>query len=443
MVSRVYTPPVQPYNRAQGAHSGRGPVTSATDEQQAAPNNQTPMGGDTSDLPRNSAGLQAVQFSPNQKIPLDAVIGDFKNTMSALGADDQTRSEVTAYLNVVRLQGAKDQPEVPYIKQTLRTAANSLDQFIGKALGQPSKVVKEWVDALLMQNIDYKADPTKAPDTEQHQAQAKENPFTSMDNAPDDASANSKAEKVATVALSTKTQVKSLIEDAKTAQQAGKGTEADQKLTEALDLLKDANRPDWEGKVWRMRGRLADQSGQWEQAVNAYQQAASSFENAKLSQRQAQCLQASASILEEHGQLEQAKAAYQQVVTLDRQFGAPDDQVRSLNDLASVMLRQGNSADAVQTLQQATGILPSAKLPADMHSDIYSNLGAAQQQAQNYPEAIQAYQLSLQSARQIRDRGRYTSGLQQLATLYVQNNQPDQAMAALRKLKTMETSQVS
>src|SRR5690606_21177103 len=107
------------------------------------------------DLRRPSNGLQSVQFDQSQKIPLDAVLHDFASTMNALGADEQTRAEVGAYLRVVCLQGNKEHPEVPFIKHSLRTAAGALDQFIAQALGQPSQVVKEWVDALLLQNIDF------------------------------------------------------------------------------------------------------------------------------------------------------------------------------------------------------------------------------------------------------------------------------------------------
>lgn len=428
MVSYGYTPIIQPYSRSQGAYGNRGPVSGDDPSSQGR---QNPMGGDDNDLRNSSHGLQAVQYGVNQKIPLDAVIGDFKNTMSALGADEQTRSEVTAYLNVVRFQGSKDQPEVPYIKQTLRTAANSLDQFIGKALGQPSKVVKEWVDALLMQNIDYKAD--LAPES----IAGENNPTANIANSSSDHTALSENTSPS-VAISTKTQVKGFIEAAKTAQQNGDHALVDQHLQNALDKLQDANRPDWEGKVWRMRGRLYDQTGQWEDASQAYQQSADRFGSANLPQKQAQALQAQASILEDHGQLDQARTAYQQVVELDQQSGTPQDQIRSLNDLASVTLRQGDSAQAVQTLQQATSLMQTNPIPGQVSSDIYSNLGTAHQQAQNYPDAVQAFQQAMQSAKAVRDRGRYTSALQQLAATYVQSNQPDQAMAALRRLKNME-----
>ncbi len=397
-------------------------------------------GNDASDLQRPSSGLQAVQYSPSQKIPLDAVIGDFKSTMNALGADEQTRSEVTAYLNVVRLQAGKDQPEVPYIKQTLRTAANSLDQFIGKALGQPSKVVKEWVDALLVQNIDYKAQLPQEHSEAHPAEQSTGTPANTNDVSHSNGVPENTTPTTETINASLKSQVKSLIEAAKTSQQSGKPEQAHQQLEDALDLLKDANRPDWEGKICRMQGRLYDQSGQWEQATQAYQQAAKHFEAASQPQKQAQSLQALASILEDHGQLEQAKAAYQQVVALDQQSGTPEQQIQSLNDLASVILRQGNGPQAAQTLQQATAILQTTPLPPGEQSDIYSNLGAAHQQAQQYDSAITAYQQSLQTAKAARDKSRYSSALQQLASLYVQNNQPDQAMATLRRLKNLETA---
>ena len=81
MVSRVYTPLIPAYPRSQSVGNGRGPVSSATDDQKAIAQ------GNANDANRPSAGLQAVQFDRFQKIPLDAVIHDFKNTMNALGAD--------------------------------------------------------------------------------------------------------------------------------------------------------------------------------------------------------------------------------------------------------------------------------------------------------------------------------------------------------------------
>lgn len=436
MVSRVYTPLIPSYQRSQGVGNPRGTVTSATDEQSQLPARQAGVGGEGNDPNRPSAGLQAVQFDRFQKIPLDAVIHDFKSTMNALGADEKTRSEVAAYLNVVRLQAAKEQPEVPFIKHTLRTAANSLDQFIGNALGQPSKVVKEWVDALLLQDIDYHADlppdvlsPTTEPQTgSTDPSQAESQPDTAA------------VPPESTIATATKSQLKSLIEDAKACQKNGQSAEASQKLQDALALLADQNKPAWEGKVWQLRGRFYDQNGQWEEATAAFEQAASKFEVANLPQKQANALHALGSILDEHGQLEKAKDYYQQVVHLDAQFGDVKAQLRSLNDLGSLYLRQGHTGQAIETLQQAAQLLQTNPVPPQVQSDILSNLASAQRQAKTYPGAIQSYQQALKTAKEAKDQFRYTNNLQQLASLYVEANQPDQAMKALQRLKSLGQS---
>ena len=434
MVSRVYTPLIPSYQRSQGVGNPRGAVTSATDEQQRLSAQQSPIGDEGNDSNRPSAGLQAVQFDRFQKIPLDAVIHDFKSTMTALGADEKTRSEVAAYLNVVRLQAAKEQPEVPFIKHTLRTAANSLDQFISNALGQPSKVVKEWVDALLLQDIDYHADLPPEAVSAATNAEA---------NSPASEKQQAEAEALsqeAGMATSTKAQLKSLIEDAKACQKSGQTTEAEQKLQDALALLADRNKPAWEGKVWQLKGRFYDQNGRWEEAIASFKQAADKFETANLPQKQATALHTLGSILEDHGNLDQARQAYEQVVSLDMQFGDIKAQLRSLNDLGSIYLRQGDAGQATQTLQQAAQLIQTHPVSAQVQSDILSNLASAQRQAKAFPDAIQNYQQALKAAREGKDRSRYTSTLQQLASLYVEANQPDQAMKALQRLKSMQPS---
>lgn len=429
MVSRVYTPLITPYQRSQNAGNGREAIHSE-EEQKPAFQAQTAVQPEINDPGKQSSGLKAVQYNQFQKIPLNDVIHDFKNTMTALGADESTQAEMAAYLNVVRLQAGKEQPEVGFIKHTLKTAANSLDQYIGKALGQPSKVVKEWVDALLMQDIDYKAEI--APESINLTLTPKEG---KADTQPE-----TKTEPAETNALkpSLKTQLKTLIETAKTEQQQKHYEQADQNLQTALDLLEEKNKPEWEGKIWGLRGRIYDQSGQWEKALTAFEQAAGKFEEGSLPQKQSSALQAMASILEDHGELQQAKAYYQQVLTLDEQGGDSKNILRSLNDLGSIALRIGDTAQAIQSLQKAHQLIKTQPDTSPViQSDIQANLAAAYRKNQDYPKAIETYRQSLNTAKQARDKSRYTSSLQQLASVYVEANQPEKAMKALERLKAL------
>jgi tetratricopeptide (TPR) repeat protein len=436
MVSRVYTPLITPYQRPQ-QNAGNGNAGTVNPDEQRAPAWQ-PSQPEQQRTPRelgsSGSGLRAVQHSQFQKIPLNDVIHDFNNTMTALGVDETTQQEVATYLGVVRLQASKDQPEVGYIKQTLRTAANTLDQYISKALGQPSKVVKEWVDALLMQDIDYKANITPEEVTPPQSAnqsppsqQADTNPDTTPAVVPPDTPEST----------GIKTQLKSLIETAKTLQGQQQYLQADEKLQAALDLLQDGNRPDWEGKVWGLRGKILDQGGQWQNALNAYEQAADRFSRAQLPQKQSYALQAAASLLEDHGELQKAKDYYEQVVALDEQTGDPKTLLHSLNDLGSVALKAGDATQAIQALERASRFLQTENIPPAVQSDIQANLAAAYRRTQNYTQAIDTYQQSLKTAKQARDKTRYISGLQQLASLFVEANQPQNAMKAIQRLQQL------
>ena len=415
MVSRIYTPLVTPYSRPQTTRSSDTIIENPFE-------NETAIAADNGDLQQKSAGLKAVQTDPFQKISLDAVLHDFQSTIDALGADDQTRSEVTAYLKVVGLQGSKEQPEVPFIKQTLKTAAGTLDQFITQALGQPSHVVKEWVDALLLQNIDYHV--TEMPawvESTSKPSQTQPPAVSSFDNA-------------------AKTQIKNLIETAKSQFKQGDSASADTSIQQSLDLLSNYEEPLWNGKVWQLRARFQDKSGNWEQSVNAYKQAAQHFETGNRSDLQAESLYNAASILDEHGQSEQAITHYQTVLGLDTQQGNPQNLLNTMNDLGNAYLRQGNFSDAVSMLENAARATLNTTTDPAVQSDVFNNLGAAYRYQQNYDSATQAFQQALKLSKQSQDKSRYTSSLQQLAATFVDANQPHQAMKALQRLTQLQSA---
>lgn len=429
MVSRVYTPLVTPYSRPQRE---RGPAVAPKREKSPfQPEAQgTPVSAENDNLQKPSAGLKAVQTDRFQKIPLDAVLHDFQSTMDALGADERTRSEVVTYLQAVGLQGAKENPEVPFMKHTLRTAAGTLDQFITQALGQPSQVVKEWLDALLLQEIDFHIEETpdwlaKPKETPQEEPQgvhaSQEPPAPEFDK-------------------TVKVQLKRLIEKAKVEFKKQGVESADSTLQQALGLLEAHEQPLWRGKVWQLRARLQDKAGHWQQAASAYEQAAIQFETGGRADWQAESLHQAASILDEQGQYERAAAHYQAVVALDSEHGDSAILIHSLNDLGSLHLRQGEAAKAVATLERASKEALKIPQEPDLQSDVLNNLGAAYRLRQRHEAAIRAFRQSLRLAQASRDKTRYISTLQQLAATYVENSQPELAIKALQRLKELQTS---
>lgn len=92
-----------------------------------------------------------------RKINITQVLSDFKNTANAIGAPDDIKSEVFSYLSLIESQSKKDNPNPQIIQSNLKNASQILDAYITDTLKKPSRVVENWVDALFLQQIDYKS----------------------------------------------------------------------------------------------------------------------------------------------------------------------------------------------------------------------------------------------------------------------------------------------
>ena len=92
-----------------------------------------------------------------RKIGIDQVLSDFRNTANAIGAPDDIKKEVDSYLSLIENQAQKESPSPQIIQSNLKNASQILDEYITKTLKKPSKVVENWVDALFLQQIDYKS----------------------------------------------------------------------------------------------------------------------------------------------------------------------------------------------------------------------------------------------------------------------------------------------
>ena len=93
-----------------------------------------------------------------RKIGIDQVLSDFRNTANAIGAPEDIKKEVASYLSLIENQAQKESPSPQIIQSNLKNASQILDEYITKTLKKPSKVVENWVDALFLQQIDYKSE---------------------------------------------------------------------------------------------------------------------------------------------------------------------------------------------------------------------------------------------------------------------------------------------
>ena len=110
---------------------------------------------------QSTAETSGVQETKNTtlispKINIAQVVGDFKNTAHAIGTPEDIFEEVNMYLALVEKQTKKDNANVKSVQSNLRNAAGLLDQYISATLNKDSKVVENWVEAIFLQQVDYK-----------------------------------------------------------------------------------------------------------------------------------------------------------------------------------------------------------------------------------------------------------------------------------------------
>lgn len=162
--------PVYPYYPNIHRHKASGDQQSA--QQKHAGANQHPhttqqpdKTATYTDNPQQTATASSASGATNQStqksqlgevITLSDILADVGNTMDALGVNEDTRQTVHLYLKAVEHQASIKKPAKPFIHEGLKAIGRQLDEYIGVALKQPSRVVMDWVEALLIQPIDYR-----------------------------------------------------------------------------------------------------------------------------------------------------------------------------------------------------------------------------------------------------------------------------------------------
>ena len=100
-----------------------------------------------------------IDYTKN-KVNIAQVIEDFKSTIAAINAPEDISGEVNSYLGLVEIESKKEKPSREIILSNLRNASKISDRFIEDSLKKPSTVVEDWVNALFLQNVELKSDPS-------------------------------------------------------------------------------------------------------------------------------------------------------------------------------------------------------------------------------------------------------------------------------------------
>lgn len=105
----------------------------------------------------NTQSINKLLTSQGKDINVSDIIKDFKSTMTAIGVPKEVGMKIIEKVKTAHVEASKENPSISEIQNNLCKAAEELDAYISEALGKPSHVVKTWMDALLLQKVDYSA----------------------------------------------------------------------------------------------------------------------------------------------------------------------------------------------------------------------------------------------------------------------------------------------
>lgn len=151
--SNIYLPNIKQYH----LNPNKKPVqNSSVDVDPNGSNNKKKNLQGTDDIDNNRC-VNKFLTSENPDINISDIIKDFKATMTHLGIPKAQGMQIIDDLKTAHIEASGQNPSISQVQQSLYNAATKVDGFVSQTIGKESTVVKQWVDALLMQKIDYKA----------------------------------------------------------------------------------------------------------------------------------------------------------------------------------------------------------------------------------------------------------------------------------------------
>lgn len=203
----------------------------------------------------------------SSKVNIAQIIKDFNNTANAIATPEDTFEEVKGYLSLVETQAKKPQPNENLVKSNLRNAALLLDGYISETLNKKSKVVENWVEAVFLQQVNYKYD----------ELEINEDLMVRMPEG------NSESKKSKDIEPQVEVQKPSIDEDLKTLFTQAKKTDSS---AQAIDIYQQAlNRSvevqdkDVQGKIHFEMAKVYDNDDEIDKALENYSKAVSCSED--------------------------------------------------------------------------------------------------------------------------------------------------------------------
>ena len=280
------------------------------------------------------------QQNPNaQNINVAQIVTDFRSTANAVGAPKEVTDEVFAYLDLINAQAVKENPNKKIIQSNLKNASQVLDGYISKTLKTQSNVVENWIDALFLQNIDYKANPNvinedfKLSFDDEKVVKQEEVSLASNLQEQKTAEENKKIAVSARNYVPADEKMKELFVTAKKSVAQDDAKTALTSLKKALDYAKETNDVKMQSVIYYETADLYNKNGHFAQALKGYKLAADMASDENLI---AKSYMKSGKIYDEAGLIEPAKNHWFSAIGYAGESENLPLQVKALGNLAEI-----------------------------------------------------------------------------------------------------------
>lgn len=205
-------------------------------------------------------------------INIAQILKDFRGTIKAIGAPDELADEVNMYLALVEKQVQKENADTKLVRSNLKNASALLDAYITETLQRPSNVVENWIEALFLQQIDYKFNEEEINPHFLVKFPNKANEDDETRDATDDEedSENKKNKSNKTLNIPKDEKLKSLFIQAKKHAYNNNSKKAMKIFKEALDRAIEVEDKETESKVLYEIGKIYDKNDYLAQALTSY-----------------------------------------------------------------------------------------------------------------------------------------------------------------------------
>jgi len=376
---------------------------------------------------RSFKNNQQFEYSSQKPVNIRTIVEDFKKTLAAIDATEEINEEVKTYLKLVDAQAVKEKPSVKLIKTNLTNAAGILDEYITETLNKPSKVVTNWIDALLLQKVDYKADESiegieKTVPAEKKPEIEPEKIITPENQSIKDLPVNKKLEK-----FYRKTE--KLVDSGEFAQA----------LINYEKILPEAQKngdKKTETKVYLDKAYIYDISKNFPSALENYNKAANTAFETGNDKTQAICHYNIASIYDEFGKTDAAIKHYYAALSLDGQVENLKAQSHTLNDVGNIFSSEKKYKKAVDHYQVGLSLTKETN-DLEGRAFLLSNLGSVFKEKGKDRQALKFFQKSTECDIKIGNMEGYSINYEHAGDIMNRNNMLKKAEFLYQKSLTV------